>query len=89
MAYYVYIIQSEADNSFYNGFSENPSQRTMQHNTAETFSPKHLIPCKLVYGEEIPSKRDALIREKNLKKATGDRVMAVLTHPKNIVKKFL
>ncbi|MFT3933606.1 MAG: GIY-YIG nuclease family protein [Chitinophagaceae bacterium] len=89
MAYYVYIIQSEANNSFYKGFSENPSQRIIQHNAGETYSTKHLVPWKLIYVEEIPSKKDALIREKNLKKATRERIIALLNHPKNIVQRFI
>ena len=88
MAYYVYILQSEKDNSFYKGFSESPSIRLLQHNAGETTSTRHLTPWKLVYVEQMASKTEALIREKNLKKASRERVIALLYHPKNIVQQF-
>ena len=88
MAYYVYIIQSEVDNSFYKGFSENPQGRLLQHNSGETLSTRRLVPWKLVYVEEVGSKTEALKREKNLKKATRERIAALLSLPKNIVSQF-
>jgi len=39
--------------------------------------------------EEMSSKKEALIREKNLKKATVERIIALVAHPKNIIHKFL
>jgi putative endonuclease len=45
MAFYVYIIQSLPDNSFYKGFSEDPLKRLSQHNAGETPS-TCLIPLK-------------------------------------------
>jgi putative endonuclease len=89
MAYYIYIIQSEIDKSFYKGFSENPAERLIQHNNGEATYTSTKTPWKLVYAEEMPSKRDALIREKNLKKATHERINALILHPKNIVARFL
>ena len=88
MAFYVYIIQSEKDGSFYKGFSENPVIRLCQHNAGETASTMHLRPWKLVYVEEFLSKSQALIREKNLKKATRERIIALLAHKKNIISLF-
>ena len=77
------------DQSYYKGFSENPLQRLGQHNNKETNSTRHLIPWKLVYIEMCPSKTAALIREKNLKKATRDRIKALIYHPKNVVNQFI
>jgi putative endonuclease len=45
-------------------------------------------PWKLVYVEELSSKKEALIREKNLKKATNERLKALINHTKNIVAQF-
>jgi hypothetical protein len=39
--------------------------------------------------ERIVSKKEDLIREKNLKKATIERIIALLTHPKIIVAHFI
>ena len=89
MQYYVYVIESDVDGSFYKGYSEDPSRRLLQHNAGETQSTCHLIPWKLVYVEAMDSKRSAVIREKNLKKATRERIIALLNHPKNICKEFI
>ncbi|MBK8702047.1 MAG: GIY-YIG nuclease family protein [Saprospiraceae bacterium] len=35
MNYYVYIIQSQVDSSFYKGFSTQPLSRFQQHNNGE------------------------------------------------------
>ena len=89
MAYYVYVIQSEVDGSYYKGYSEDPSRRLLQHNAGETQSTRHLVPWKLVYVEAMDTKRSALIREKNLKKATRERILSLLNLPKNIYKEFI
>jgi putative endonuclease len=57
MPFYVYIIESAIDGSFYKGFSENPIIRLQQHNQAQTTSTRHLIPWKLIYIEEIFQKK--------------------------------
>ncbi len=88
MAYYVYIIQSLADNSFYKGYTEFPLQRLSQHNNKESQYTSGKTPWKLVYVEQMNSKKEALIREKNLKKATVERIEALLPHAKNIVSSF-
>ncbi len=88
MAYYVYIIQSFKDNSFYKGFTENPLRRLAQHNNRESKYTSMKTPWKLVYVEELSSKKEALIREKNLKKATNERLKALIIHTKNIVAQF-
>ena len=89
MAWYVYIIQSELDGSFYKGFSEHPTLRLKQHNQGECTYTSRKFPWRLVYVEEMPTKTSALIREKVLKKATRERIVALINHPKNIVQKFL
>ena len=89
MPFYVYIIQSEQDGSFYKGFSEDPCRRLIQHNQGESGYTALKMPWKLVYVEELPSKKEALKREKSLKKATLDRLLALLDHPKNILHSFI
>jgi putative endonuclease len=87
--FFVYIIQSEVDGSFYKGFTENPILRLQRHNNKETQSTCHLCPWKLVYVETLPSKTRALIREKNLKKATRERLQALINNSKNEVRHFI
>ena len=65
--YYVYIIQSQLDNSFYIGFSENIDARIMEHNVGRTNYTSKKRPWHLVYVEEFENKTDALKRELFLK----------------------
>ena len=88
MSYYVYIIESEKDGSYYKGFSESPLERLRYHNEGGTSSTRHLIPWKLIYVEELATKREALIRERNLKKATRERIGHLIQDPKNILKEL-
>ncbi|MCP9750732.1 GIY-YIG nuclease family protein [Ferruginibacter sp. HRS2-29] len=86
--YYVYILRSDVDQSFYKGYTENPAQRLIQHNNGESVYTRNKIPWKLVYVEVFSTKKEALIREKNLKKATHQRIESLISHPKNIVGQF-
>ena len=88
MPYYVYIIQSLKDEQFYKGYSENPDVRLRQHNAGETISTRPFMPWKLVHVELCDSKTAALKREKNLKKATRERLFALINSNKNIVTQF-
>ena len=88
MAYYVYIIKSDLDGSFYKGYTEDPVLRLQRHNNKESIYTSSKVPWKLVYVEEMHSKREALIREKNLKKADHSRIYALIDHPKNIASRF-
>lgn len=88
MAFYVYIIQSEVDKRYYKGFTENPLKRLQQHNEGQNASTRPFLPWRIVYIEELDTKSKALIREKNLKKATRERIQALILHPKNLANKF-
>jgi len=88
MAYFVYIIQSERDSSFYKGFSENCYERLKRHNEGLSIYTSRKIPWKLVYIEEHESKISALKRERNLKKATVERIKALIISDKNLLKKI-
>ncbi|MBX2910048.1 MAG: GIY-YIG nuclease family protein [Chitinophagales bacterium] len=88
MPYYVYIIQSEFDGTFYKGSSENPVQRLAQHNEGQTPSTRHKRPWKLLYVEELSSKTDMLIREKKLKRGNKDYFLKLINGNKNIINHF-
>ena len=68
MGFFVYIIKSLADQSYYKGFTENPIIRLERHNNGESRYTKNKLPWDLVYLECFEQKKDALIREKRLKK---------------------
>jgi putative endonuclease len=68
MAYFVYILQSEKDQSLYIGYSKNPQKRLMEHNQGKAQYSSTKIPWKLIYTEEFSTKTQAIKREKFLKK---------------------
>ncbi|MGB4415491.1 MAG: GIY-YIG nuclease family protein [Paludibacter sp.] len=68
MSNFVYIIQSEQDQTYYKGFTENIVKRLEQHNNGESEYTSRKMPWKLVYLEELTTKREALIREKQIKR---------------------
>ena len=66
--FYVYIIKSVSSGIFYKGFTLNPLKRLEQHNLGESRYTASKGPWELVYFEKFDNKRDALIREKQIKK---------------------
>ena len=73
--YFVYLIESERDRSWYIGFSENVEQRVQAHNQRKNISTHYGIPWKLIYYEAYIEKLDALGREKFLKSGAGWRFL--------------
>jgi len=67
MQYYVYIIQSLADGSFYIGFTTNITERLREHNQGFSRYTSKKRPWKLVYSETFATKTEALKRERFLK----------------------
>jgi putative endonuclease len=65
--FYVYILRSCCDNSFYIGFTQNPERRLLEHNSAKSQYTRTKIPWELVYSEAFPTKSEALKREHFLK----------------------
>jgi putative endonuclease len=87
MLFYVYIIKSEKDNSYYKGFTLDYLERLQQHNNAFSKYTSSKMPWRLVYVEEHVSKTEALKRERSLKKATKQRIEALIVSEKNILYK--
>ena len=65
--YYVYILQSDKDGSYYVGSTGELARRLLQHNNGWSKATKSKRPWKLVYTESFEFKRDALIRERKIK----------------------
>ena len=77
--YYVYILKSVSKDSFiYIGFTSDLKRRLDEHNNGLVKSTICYKPLKLVYYEAYRSKKDAVKRERNLKKHANS-----LTHLKN------
>ena len=66
--FFVYILQSKKDKSFYIGFAVDIKKRLEEHNQGLVRSTKNIRPIELIYCEIYKSKKDALIREKRLKR---------------------
>jgi putative endonuclease len=66
--YYIYIIQSNIDGSFYTGQCKNLSERLKHHNNGYTKSTKAKTPWQLVYYEPFDTRTEASRREIEIKK---------------------
>ncbi len=88
MAYYVYIIQSQIDATFYKGSSDNPLRRLQEHNNGLSKYTSTKLPWKLIYVEELSTKREMLIREKKLKRGNAEYFQKLIQGDKNIIYLF-
>ena len=70
--YFVYALYSDRYDKIYIGFTSNIVSRLNTHNSLENKGwTSKFKPWELLYSEELPSKQQALIREKQLKTAKG------------------
>jgi putative endonuclease len=63
----VYILYSQAFDSFYIGYSQDIERRIDEHNAGLTQSTKAKRPWKIVYTEQLPDFKSAVARERFLK----------------------
>ena len=66
--FFVYIIRSTTSGILYKGFSTNPQKRLIEHNSGESKYTSNKGPWELVYVEKYEMKKEALIRERQLKR---------------------
>lgn len=71
MFYYVYILRSLKDKSFYIGYTSNLKNRIKKHNNKENLATKTHCPYKLIFCEVFLNKQDAKNREEYLKSGWG------------------
>ncbi|MBI2984682.1 MAG: GIY-YIG nuclease family protein [Candidatus Kerfeldbacteria bacterium] len=69
--YYVYIIQSQKDHSFYKGFSSDLKKQLAKHNSKGQKYSSAKVPFRLVWYCAFLEKKDALAFEKYLKSGSG------------------
>lgn len=67
MPFYVYIIQSQYDRTYYIGSTQNVDNRLKRHNQGRSKYTKSKRPWKIVYSEEHPDKSTAVKREGEIK----------------------
>lgn len=75
MFYYVYILRSKKNNSFYIGYTTNLQRRTKEHNLGESKATKPFRPYKLIFYEAFLNRIDAKNREKYLKSGYGRKTI--------------
>ncbi|OGZ47313.1 MAG: excinuclease ABC subunit C [Candidatus Ryanbacteria bacterium RIFCSPHIGHO2_02_FULL_45_17b] len=80
---YVYVIQSEKNEDWYTGYTNNLRKRFNQHNTGKSTWTKERGPWKIIYYEACLDEEDARSRENYLKTGMGKRYL------KNRLKRFL
>ena len=69
--YIVYIIKSLVTKRYYIGYTSDLVRRLKYHNTGKNKSTKSHIPWKVIYIESFDLKKDAWIREKQIKSYKG------------------
>jgi putative endonuclease len=83
MLYYVYIIKSIRDGTYYKGFSEDPYKRLIQHNNKESRYTSLKTLWQLVFIQSFYAKTDALKRERSLKKYSHEQIEQLIKSNQN------
>jgi len=80
--YYLYILQSLKDNSFYVGSTKNLVNRLKQHNQGKSKYSKTKRPWKIVYHEVYNTYAQAFQREKQIKSYKKRKIIENLIEAK-------
>jgi putative endonuclease len=87
MSYYVYILQSKVNGSFYKGSTDNLIRRVAEHNNGENLSTSRYAPWDLVWFTKKPLRAEAIKLELKLKnlsvQRTVDFISNILRHMKS------
>jgi putative endonuclease len=85
MPYYVYILKSSVDGTYYKGSSEDYIKRFQEHNTGLSKYTARKVPWIFIYVEQHTDKRSALIRERKLKRCKAEYFEWLAKQPTNIL----
>jgi putative endonuclease len=77
------------DNSFYKGYSQNPYLRLQFHNNGASKYTSSKIPWKLVAVLAFENKKDALVKERKIKKYPTKSLIALINSNQNILHQYL
>lgn len=69
--WYVYILKSLKDGTYYKGLTNNLERRLSQHNKGECRSTKHKMPMQLLFFRTCTSRLEARKLEKYFKTGQG------------------
>jgi putative endonuclease len=78
MTYFVYIIQSLKDDTYYVGSTRDLNERIERHNQGRSKYTKTKRPWKLRYSEKHPDRSCASIRENEIKARKSKKYIEVL-----------
>jgi putative endonuclease len=80
--FYVYILANQ-NKRLYVGYCEILSKRLKEHNSGSVKYTAPFVPWSLVYYEKLDSKKDAVAREKQIKKWSRQKKINLITpgHP--------
>ena len=67
MPFYTYILQSELKSKYYTGQTQDIDKRLERHNAGKVKSTKNGIPWKLVTYFEFSTRKEAVIKEQQIK----------------------
>jgi len=80
--FYVYVLYSIEYNKIYIGYTSDLQARLTSHNHPQNHGwTARYKPWALVYQEEFKSKKDAMVREQQLKSAQGRQFIKSLLPP--------
>jgi len=85
MGHYVYIIYSRTSDIYYKGYSTRPYERLKEHNDGKSRYTSRKGPWELVYLIIFSTKREALQKEKSLKRTNRNYLEWLIQQPDNLV----
>lgn len=78
MNFFVYILQSQVNNSFYKGSTDDLKRRFSEHNEGKSPSTKRYAPWNLVWYASKKNRSEALVLEKKLKNLSVERTIELI-----------
>jgi putative endonuclease len=78
MPYFVYIIQSQKDGSYYVGSAQDLEERLSRHSQGRSKYTKSKRPWELVYSEEYLDRSSSIKREREIKKRKSKEFIETL-----------
>jgi len=69
--FFVYVLKSEKTGRRYVGSCENLDDRLRRHNAAESKATQHGVPWILIHRESLPTRVEAIERERYYKTGRG------------------
>ncbi|MDO8560079.1 MAG: GIY-YIG nuclease family protein [bacterium] len=79
--YAVYILHSSKTGRYYTGMTQDVERRLREHNAGKTTSTRTGIPWTIVYREYLTNRREAWLREHQIKKFKGGGSFRQLVSP--------